>query len=202
VSTATNSPLSKARLALRQATHADENRIVTSTLTNLPLSRAACDNIVDTAHAIVLKSREMTAERGTLDAFMQEFGLSNQEGVALMCLAEALLRIPNSETQSALIAEKMTSGNWADHRGSSEDLFVNAGVWAMSGKLRDIGISDNFMKELGETFTPGSSAVFVLVRKVTPDKVLDALKGFGGKILKTSLTADKEDTLREVLEKT
>jgi len=131
VSITVNSPLSKARLALRQATHADENRIVASTLTNLPLSRAACDEIVETAHAIVMKSREMTAERGTLDAFMQEFGLSNQEGVALMCLAEALLRIPNAETQSALITEKMALGNWANHRGSSEDIFVNAGVWAL-----------------------------------------------------------------------
>ncbi len=131
MSTTVNSPLSKARLALRQATHADENKIVASTLANLPLSRAACDKIVETAHAIVMKSREMTAERGTLDAFMQEFGLSNQEGVALMCLAEALLRIPNAETQSALIAEKMALGNWADHRGSSEDIFVNAGIWAL-----------------------------------------------------------------------
>ena len=79
---------------------------------------------------------------------------------------------------------------------------LGAGAGALSGKVADIGISDNFMKELGETFTPGSSALFVLVRKVTPDKVLDALKGFGGKILKTSLTADKEDALQEVLEKT
>lgn len=131
MSTTVNSPLSYARLALRRATHADENKIVASTLANLPLSRAACNEIVETAHAIVMKSREMTAERGTLDAFMQEFGLSNQEGVALMCLAEALLRIPNAETQSALIAEKMALGNWADHRGSSEDIFVNAGVWAL-----------------------------------------------------------------------
>jgi len=131
VNTAAPSRLSETRLALRQATHAEENRIVASTLANFPLSRAACDEIVETSHAIVTKSREMTAERGTLDAFMQEFGLSNQEGVALMCLAEALLRIPNPETQSALIAEKMASGNWADHRGSSEDMFVNAGVWAL-----------------------------------------------------------------------
>jgi uncharacterized membrane protein len=78
---------------------------------------------------------------------------------------------------------------------------LGAGAGALSGKFADIGIGDNFMKELGETFTPGSSAVFVLVRKVTPDKVMDALKGFGGKILKTSLTADKEDALQEVLEK-
>jgi uncharacterized membrane protein len=78
---------------------------------------------------------------------------------------------------------------------------LGAGAGALSGKFADIGIGDNFMKELGETFTPGSSALFVLVRKVTPDKVMDALKGFGGKILKTSLTADKEDALQEVLEK-
>ena len=79
---------------------------------------------------------------------------------------------------------------------------LGAGAGALSGKFTDIGIGDNFIKELGETLTPESSALFVLVRKVTPDKVLEALKGFGGKILKTSLTADKEDTLREVLEKT
>jgi len=79
---------------------------------------------------------------------------------------------------------------------------LGAGAGALSGKFTDIGIGDNFIKELAATFIPGSSAVFVLVRKATPDKVLEALKGFGGKILKTSLTADKEETLREALEKT
>ena len=77
---------------------------------------------------------------------------------------------------------------------------VGAGAGALSGKLSDIGISDKFMKELAETFQSGSSALFVLVRKATPDKVLDQLKGFKGKVLKTSLTADKEEDLREVLE--
>lgn len=78
---------------------------------------------------------------------------------------------------------------------------VGAGAGALSAKFKDIGISNDFMKELGESFTPGSSALFVLVRKATPDKVLEALKGFKGKVLKTSLTADKEETLRGVLEK-
>ena len=77
---------------------------------------------------------------------------------------------------------------------------VGAGAGALSGKLSDIGISDKFIKELGETITPGSSALFVLVRKATPDKVLEELKGFRGKVLKTSLTKDKEEELREVLE--
>jgi uncharacterized membrane protein len=79
---------------------------------------------------------------------------------------------------------------------------VGAGAGALSGKLRDIGISDNFMKELAETLRNDTSALFVLVRKVTPDKVLEELKGFKGKVLKTSLTKDKEEELREVLEQT
>ncbi|MDH3867881.1 MAG: DUF1269 domain-containing protein [Desulfuromonadales bacterium] len=78
-------------------------------------------------------------------------------------------------------------------------MVAGAGVGAIGGKFTDIGIDDKFMKELGETFQPGSSGLFVLVRNATPDKVLEALKGFGGKVLKTSLTADKEETLREAL---
>jgi uncharacterized membrane protein len=78
---------------------------------------------------------------------------------------------------------------------------VGAGAGALSGKLRDIGISDNFMKELAEALRNDTSALFVLVRKVTPDKVLEGLKGFKGKVLKTSLTKDSEEKLREALEK-
>jgi uncharacterized membrane protein len=77
---------------------------------------------------------------------------------------------------------------------------VGAGAGALGGKLADIGINDDFMKDLAETFTPGTSALFVLVRKATPDKVLDGLKGFKGKVLQTSLTKDKEEELRKVLE--
>jgi uncharacterized membrane protein len=77
---------------------------------------------------------------------------------------------------------------------------IGAGAGALSGKFSDIGIDDNFIKELSESFKPGSSAVFILVRKATPDKILEELKGFKGKVLKTSLSADKEDALRKVLE--
>ena len=79
---------------------------------------------------------------------------------------------------------------------------VGAGAGALSGKLSDLGISDDFMKELGQTLTNGSSALFVLVREATPDKVLAGLSQFKGKVLQTSLTKDKEEELREVLEKT
>ena len=77
---------------------------------------------------------------------------------------------------------------------------VGAGAGALGGKLKDIGISDEFMKDLGETLKPGNSAIFVLVRKATPDKVLEGLKGFKGNIIQTSLTKDEEHELRAVLE--
>jgi uncharacterized membrane protein len=79
---------------------------------------------------------------------------------------------------------------------------IGAGAGALSGKFADIGINDQFMKDLAATFTPGSSALFVLVRKSTPDKVLEALKPFAGKgrVLQTSLTKDKEEELRKFIE--
>lgn len=78
---------------------------------------------------------------------------------------------------------------------------IGAGAGALSGKIADIGINDKFMKDVGETFTPGTSALFVLVRKATPDKVLEGLRGFKGKIIQTSLTKDNEEELRKVLER-
>ena len=79
---------------------------------------------------------------------------------------------------------------------------LGAGSGALSGRLGDIGINDQFMKDLSATLTPGSAALFVLVRKSTPDKVLEGLKPFAGKgrVLQTSLTKDKEEQLRAVME--
>jgi len=76
---------------------------------------------------------------------------------------------------------------------------VGAGAGAISGALTDVGINDDFMKELAATLQPGSSALFVLVRKVTPDKALDELRGVGGKIIKTSLSHDDEAKLQGAL---
>lgn len=79
---------------------------------------------------------------------------------------------------------------------------IGAGSGALSGKLSDIGINDQFMKDLGATLASESSALFVLVRKSTPDKVLEALKPFAGKgrVLQTSLTKDKDEELRAFME--
>ena len=80
---------------------------------------------------------------------------------------------------------------------------VGAGAGALSGYLADIGVDDAFMKKVGEDLKPGGAALFVLVRKVTGDKVLDRLKDFSGtgKVIQTSLTKTSEDELRKVLEK-
>jgi uncharacterized membrane protein len=78
-------------------------------------------------------------------------------------------------------------------------LAVGATAGAVSGALTDLGINDDFMKELAATMTNGSSALFVLVRKATPDKVLEEIKGTGGKILKTSLSHDDEAKLQAAL---
>jgi uncharacterized membrane protein len=79
---------------------------------------------------------------------------------------------------------------------------IGAGAGALSGRFSDIGINDEFMKGLAQNFKPGCAAVFILVRKVTADKVLEGLSSFRGKgkVLQTSLEKDREDTLREFLE--
>jgi uncharacterized membrane protein len=81
---------------------------------------------------------------------------------------------------------------------------VGAGSGALSGRFADLGINDQFMRDLGATLTAGTSALFVLVRKSTPDKVLEGLKPFFGKgrVLQTSLTKDKEEELRKFMEGT
>ena len=78
-------------------------------------------------------------------------------------------------------------------------LAVGASAGAVSGALVDLGINDQFMKDLAATLTPNSSALFVLVRKSTPDKVLEEVKGTGGTILKTSLSHEDETKLQAAL---
>jgi len=78
-------------------------------------------------------------------------------------------------------------------------LAVGATAGAVSGALTDVGINDKFMKDLASTMNPGTSALFVLVRKSTPDKVLDEIRGTGGKVLKTSLSHEDEAKLQAAL---
>jgi uncharacterized membrane protein len=76
---------------------------------------------------------------------------------------------------------------------------IGAAAGAVSGALRDVGIDDNFMKELGATLKPGTAALCVLVHQMTPDKVVDELRKFGGTLIKTNLCHENEAKLREAL---
>lgn len=78
-------------------------------------------------------------------------------------------------------------------------LAIGAAAGAISGALTDVGIDDNFMKDLAETLKPGAAALFVLVRKYTPDKVVEEIKPFGGTVIKTNLCHENEDKLRAAL---
>ena len=121
------------RRAIREATDADESSCVTELVHRAAghLSDSKRDNVLRRARQLVRRCRGASHRAGTLDAFLQQFGLSNREGVALMCLAEALLRIPDRETINRLIAEKVQSGDWEKHLGKSASTFVNASVWGL-----------------------------------------------------------------------
>ena len=76
-------------------------------------------------------------------------------------------------------------------------LAIGTVLGALRGKFTDIGIDDKFIKEVGETIEPGHSAIFLLIRESTPDRMIDELKGYRGTVLKTSLSKDNETKLRE-----
>jgi len=103
------------------------------------------------AHKLVSSVREQRTRASGVDALMHEFSLSSEEGVALMCLAEALLRIPDNATADRLIADKISKGDWRKHLGESPSLFVNAATWGLliTGKL----VSTNSETGLGSALT-------------------------------------------------
>jgi RHH-type proline utilization regulon transcriptional repressor/proline dehydrogenase/delta 1-pyrroline-5-carboxylate dehydrogenase len=110
---------------------ADEEKLVRSLADRARLEPALRDEIQKTAHRLVEGVRRAPASKSGLDAFLRQYDLSSQEGVILMCLAEALLRIPDDDTADRLIADKLRAGDWASHLGDSQSLFVNASTWGL-----------------------------------------------------------------------
>jgi RHH-type transcriptional regulator, proline utilization regulon repressor / proline dehydrogenase / delta 1-pyrroline-5-carboxylate dehydrogenase len=109
----------------------DEPRLLDRLIERAVFSEDERRRTSDLARRLVLTARSDTTKRAGVDAFMHEYGLSSEEGVILMCLAEALLRIPDSDTADDLIAEKLAGGNWEKHLGNSDSMFVNASTWAL-----------------------------------------------------------------------
>src|SRR5258708_9245323 len=132
--------LTSLRQSIREHGAWPENEAVNRLLHSLELTGGARHRAVALAMKMVEGARSRRDERPFLDAFLQEFGLSNQEGIALMCIAEALLRIPDDVTADRLIAEKLATGDWSAHAGQSESLFVNASTWGLmlTGGILDL----------------------------------------------------------------
>jgi RHH-type proline utilization regulon transcriptional repressor/proline dehydrogenase/delta 1-pyrroline-5-carboxylate dehydrogenase len=127
----------------------DEADAVRALLARQPLSIEERQQVVRDAAALVRAARGSAQKQGVVESFLQQFSLGTREGLALMCLAEALLRTPDAETRDRLIAEKIGSADWASHLGQSDSLFVNASTWGLmlTGKLVDV--DDEAKKDLG-----------------------------------------------------
>lgn len=119
---------------------ADETATVRGLLDRTPLDAAERSAVLASATDLVERARRSVKKQGVVESFLQEFSLGTREGLALMCLAEALLRTPDEDTRDRLIAEKIGSADWASHLGQSDSLFVNASTWGLmlTGKLVDV----------------------------------------------------------------
>ncbi|MNU54285.1 Bifunctional protein PutA [compost metagenome] len=118
----------------------DEGDVVAELLANPGLTTTERADVLRDAVALVDQARASQKKQGVVESFLQEFSLGTREGLALMCLAEALLRTPDADTRDRLIAEKIGSADWASHMGQSDSLFVNASTWGLmlTGKLVDV----------------------------------------------------------------
>ena len=127
--------LAKQYSPIRQAITAnyrlDEKSAVDSLVKTLDFSPEQEQRITDNAIKLIKKLRQLKQKQYGADALMQEFSLSSEEGVALMCLAEALLRIPDAQTRDDLIYEKLQEGNWKSHIGNSNSFFINAASYGL-----------------------------------------------------------------------
>ena len=126
--------------ALDHGKFADETATVRGLLARTPLDAAERAAVLEQAVDLVERARRSNKRQGVVESFLQEFSLGTREGLALMCLAEALLRTPDEDTRDRLIAEKIGSADWAGHLGQSDSLFVNASTWGLmlTGKLVDV----------------------------------------------------------------
>ena len=130
-------------------------------LASLPATRAS--QVSRSTQKLISISREQHQTQGGLEAFLKEYDLSSQEGVVLMCLAEALLRIPDNATADRLIQDKIGSGEWSAHLGHSHSLFVNASTWGLmlTGSIVALDQSTNNIKTLLNRLINRSGEAFI-----------------------------------------
>ena len=139
---------------------ADETALVNKCLALATLPTEHANLVVRQAAGWVERVRQLKNDQSPLDAFMQQYDLSSEEGVLLMCLAEALLRIPDDATADKLIADKLGDADWESHFGKSDSLFVNAGTWGLM-------LTGKIVKLAPETTGNFKSAINKLIAKST-----------------------------------
>ena len=150
-------PQSALRAAITAAYRREETAAVEGLLAQGARANEAAAPL---ARRLVEQVRAKRTRASGVDALMHEFSLSSEEGVALMCLAEALLRIPDSQTADRLIADKISKGDWRKHLGESPSLFVNAATWGLliTGKLvstsSEQGLTSALTKLIGKGGEP------------------------------------------------
>ncbi len=137
------------RRAVREAYRADEPELVGRLAERAALPEDARERIAARARELVVEVRAKRLGHGGLDAFLHEYGLSSKEGVVLMCLAEAMLRVPDAETIDKLIKDKMGTADWEAHLGHSDSLFVNASTWALMLTGRVVRIDERETRDFG-----------------------------------------------------
>jgi RHH-type transcriptional regulator, proline utilization regulon repressor / proline dehydrogenase / delta 1-pyrroline-5-carboxylate dehydrogenase len=125
------------RAAVRDHVRIDETEAATEVLAAAQFPAEVLERIAERARQLVAAVRRERRGKGGIDALLHEYALSSQEGVALLCLAEALLRIPDARTVDRLIRDKLGGPDWESHLGHSQSLFVNASTWALmlTGRL-------------------------------------------------------------------
>lgn len=129
------------------AKYRDETEAVTALLAARALNEAERRETRAQAMALVQAARRSARRQGVVESFLQEFSLGTREGLALMCLAEALLRTPDAETRDRLIAEKIGGADWASHLGQSDSLFVNASTWGLMLTGRMVEVDDEARRD-------------------------------------------------------
>lgn len=142
--------LSPLRSAIVELYRKDEPGLVPRLIEESRLSGQVARDTESLARSLVVALRQKSTGSG-VEGLIQEFSLSSHEGVALMCLAEALLRVPDVNTRDALIRDKISRGDWQSHVGQSKSVFVNAATWGLvlTGKL----VSTNSESSLSSALT-------------------------------------------------
>jgi RHH-type proline utilization regulon transcriptional repressor/proline dehydrogenase/delta 1-pyrroline-5-carboxylate dehydrogenase len=130
-------PVTPPRERLRAAYLRDESEALDALIGEARLPAESARRVQDRARALVEEVRTRQKAVAGMQSFLREYDLSSQEGVLLMCVAEALLRIPDAATADKLIRDKLSQGDWERHVGRNNSLLVNAGTWGMmlTGKL-------------------------------------------------------------------